>query len=1415
MKFLKFRMTDQPKAIKLAVIAEHLSGEPLNYQLLDIGATLSKETKTAPKYRLFELNDHPKLRVRRAGLAKTFPEGVPGFAIRVEIWEIPEQEWGKLAAMTASPIHVGAVELSDGSTVGGFICQNLQPYHKKSDISSSGGWKAFQLSKPRLEIGFDSILASTDLVFKKILVANRGEIAVRIASTLKKLGYHVIAIYSEEDRYSRHVEIADSSFLLEGNTVPMTYLDQTQIVEIARKNKADAIIPGYGFLSENAEFAELCDLAGITWIGPTPSQMRALGLKHIARAVAQICNVPVIPGSAILKDLSHAVDQAKTIGYPVMLKSTAGGGGIGLKKCETDKELRAAFDSVKHSGQSYFKSDKIFLESLIEDARHIEVQIIGDGLGGIKTLGTRECSLQRRHQKLIEEGPVSSIPKDMLKEICEAAVRLVAYVKYRNIGTVEFIYDRRHSKFYFLEVNTRLQVEHPVTEMTSGHDLVELMVKLATSEKLSVPFIAMDEVLPALDHSTLDQSTLGNLTPSHSTLGLSALGNSTLGHSTLGPSTLSHSTLGHSIEVRIYAENPIVNFQPSSGEILTVEFPKDVRVDTWIQPGTKISLTFDPLLAKLIVMGDTRPAAVSRLIKALGETSIWGVQTNLEYLKLIVKDPMFMYGDYSTCTLQDGEFQLYQPAIQVIEPGTSTTIQDHPGRIGWWHVGIPPSGPMDDLSFCLANRILRNNPKCAGLECTSNGPSLKFLCATTIVVVGPPADFRIDDKPKPLSTPVLIHPLQTLTLSAPVHGARMYIAVKGGIQVPLDHYSRSTFTLAKMGGMYGRELCTGDILPILKVGACEIPGMQTPMPVIDYEGPWILRVMAGPHAFPDYFEKASWYRFFNEPWKVHYNSNRVGLRLIGPKPVWARTDGGDAGLHPSNIHDSPYAIGSISFTGDEAIILTCDGPSLGGFVVFATVVVSDLWKMGQMRPGDEVRLCPVSASKAMQLRTEVRNTLTDLVSLPVPLATPIFCDAIVGKIMEYGRHIVVRQAGDRNLLLEFGEDKFDLKTNFHIHAFVKKIHEKDLIALSETTPGVRSLLVEYDPDVLPEEVLAVLRAVEQSLGASLPRKVNCRYIEMPIVFDHPTTLAAVERYKNTIRSEAPYLPSNVEFLQKINALPQYTRVFDSVLKSSFIVLGLGDVFCGSPCAIPLDPRHRLFGTKYSPNRSFTPEGTVGIGGQYLCIYGTDSPGGYQLVGRTLPIFNRFDPDKKWLLNIFDQINFYMVPEETLNAARAARDQSLIRIFKDELNLDAYETMVTQTAREVEIMKEQRMNHLTGMGILDQLIAPYQYVEKPAASTTLTTSLVRNSSMMLKKLYSADYKLTTAAAGKCWKISVQPNQMVNVDDEIACLEAMKMEIRIMSPIKGQVVKLGAEIGQTLEIGDVVAIIRPIRHRLFKL
>lgn len=352
-------MTESTKTIKVAVVGEHLSGEPLNYQLLDIGATLSGQTKTAPKYHLFELNDHPKLRVSRAGLVKTFPEGGAGSAIDVEVWNVAEHEWDKLAALTARPIHVGSVELADGSTVSGFICQNIHPHHKKSDISSSGGWKAFQLNKADLEKKTDVSTSSTGYLFKKILIANRGEIAIRIASTLKKLGIHTIAIYSEEDNHSQHVKAAESSFLLDGDTVSTTYLDQAQIIKIAQKNKADAIIPGYGFLSENAEFAEVCELAGIAWIGPTPSQMRALGLKHVARAIAQACNVPVIPGSPVLHDIPHAVAEAKKVGFPVMLKSTAGGGGIGLQKCETEKELRAAFESVKHSGQSYFKSDKV------------------------------------------------------------------------------------------------------------------------------------------------------------------------------------------------------------------------------------------------------------------------------------------------------------------------------------------------------------------------------------------------------------------------------------------------------------------------------------------------------------------------------------------------------------------------------------------------------------------------------------------------------------------------------------------------------------------------------------------------------------------------------------------------------------------------------------------------------------------------------------------------------------------------------------------------------------------------------------------------------------------------------------------------------------------------------------------------
>ncbi|MEJ2061280.1 MAG: biotin carboxylase N-terminal domain-containing protein, partial [Gammaproteobacteria bacterium] len=319
-------------------------------------------------------------------------------------------------------------------------------------------------------------------MFSKVLIANRGAIACRIIRTLKRMGIGSVAVYSDADRHSRHVIEADEAVYLGPAPAAESYLRQDKILEAARETGAQAIHPGYGFLSENAAFAEACEQAGIAFIGPTPQQMRDFGLKHTARELAEQNNVPLLPGSGLLDDADHALREAERIGYPVMLKSTAGGGGIGMQLCWNADELGEAFHSVERLSRSNFSQGGIFLEKYVEIARHIEVQIFGDGLGRVVALGERDCSVQRRNQKVIEETPAPGLDDALREQLYEAAVRLGRAVNYRSAGTVEYVYDVKQDAFYFLEVNTRLQVEHGVTEMVTGIDLVEWMIRVAAGE---------------------------------------------------------------------------------------------------------------------------------------------------------------------------------------------------------------------------------------------------------------------------------------------------------------------------------------------------------------------------------------------------------------------------------------------------------------------------------------------------------------------------------------------------------------------------------------------------------------------------------------------------------------------------------------------------------------------------------------------------------------------------------------------------------------------------------------------------------------------------------------------------------------------------------------------------------------------
>ena len=400
-------------------------------------------------------------------------------------------------------------------------------------------------------------------MFQKVLIANRGAIAVRIIRTLNALGIHSIAIYHQADDDSRHVSLASEAHCLGGGSVAETYNNQERILAIAKQAGAQAVHPGYGFLSENPDFADSCANSGIVFIGPEPSHMRAFALKHSARQLAKDNDVPLLPGTELLQTPEQAIAAAQSIGYPVMIKSTAGGGGIGMQVCRDQQSLQGAFDNVRHLSGSHFSNDGVFIEKYIDKARHIEVQIFGDGKGNAVALGDRDCSAQRRHQKVIEETPAPNLSDSLRQQIHGSAVALASAVQYANAGTVEFIVDHDAQQCYFLEVNTRLQVEHGVTECVYGVDLVGWMLAQAAGEMRD-----LDQLREKL------------------------------------------SPQGHAIQARLYAEDPNKNFQPSAGLLSTVCFPaaegQGARIAHWLEAGLEVSPLFDPMLAKVIAHGNDR-----------------------------------------------------------------------------------------------------------------------------------------------------------------------------------------------------------------------------------------------------------------------------------------------------------------------------------------------------------------------------------------------------------------------------------------------------------------------------------------------------------------------------------------------------------------------------------------------------------------------------------------------------------------------------------------------------------------------------------------------------------------------------------------------------------------------------------------
>ena len=1196
-------------------------------------------------------------------------------------------------------------------------------------------------------------------MFHTVLVANRGEIAVRTLRTLKRLGIRSVAVYSDADRNAPHVRQADHAVRLGGDKPADSYLRGDLILAAAKASGAQAIYPGYGFLSESAAFADACEAAGIAFIGPTGHQIRAFGLKHRARELAHAADVPMTPGTGLLQDRDDALTAAAQIGYPVMLKSTAGGGGIGLTRCQDADELTHAFDSVQRLGQTYFSDGGVFLERYVEQARHVEVQIFGDGFGQVVALGERDCSVQRRNQKVVEETPAPHLPPATRDALLRAAVSLGESVNYRSAGTVEFIYDADRDAFYFLEVNTRLQVEHPVTEAVTGLDLIECMLQVAAGVPLDWP-------------------------------------------------ALRRAPSGAAIEVRLYAEDALKHFQPSPGMLTEVHFPDDVRVDGWIESGTDVPVFYDPLLAKLIAHGPTRQAALASLQNALAQTRLSGIATNLDYLRQVVASPAFIDGGLTTRFLDDFAYRPH--AIEIVQSGTYTTIQDYPGRVGYWHIGVPPSGPMDDYAFRMGNRIVGNGVAAAGIETTLMGPSIAFHADAVIAVTGAATDVTLDGEPVPLWTPVTVRAGQTLVVGRAQTGCRNYVLVRGGLDVPVYLGSRATFVLGAFGGHAGRCLRAGDVIAIgTDPTALAHPPLRAPARLIPtYADRWEIGVLYGPHGAPDFFTPQAIDAFFDTDWEVHYNANRLGVRLVGPKPTWSRQDGGEAGLHPSNIHDCEYAIGSINFTGDSPVILTRDGPSLGGFVCPATIVRAELWKVGQVKPGDRIRFKRMDFDAAVALETRQDHAIQTLAE-PATVdshatAAVAQSETIIAQLAATAEHpgATYRQAGDSYLLLEYGENILDIALRMRVHVLMLAIEQAAVTGILELSPGVRSVQIRYDSQVLHQRALVeLLMALETTLPSPDSVRIPSRILHLPMAFEDSATLAAVNRYRETVRAQAPWLPNNVDFIQRINGLPTREAVQKIVFDASYLVLGLGDVYLGAPCAVPLDPRHRLLTSKYNPARTFTAEGTVGIGGVYMCIYGMDSPGGYQLVGRTLPIWNAFLKNKQfvngepWLLKFFDQVRFYPVSERELDVMRAQfkAGQHAIDIEETTFDFAAYTTFLTENAASIESFKRTQQEAFAVEAALwrDDDVGLDQVAHHAVDEVPLAEG---------QSVVNADL------SGNVWKIQVEPGQRVDVGDVLVVVEAMKMELAITATRAGTVARICCQSGKPVTAGDPLLVMQ---------
>jgi len=583
---------------------------------------------------------------------------------------------------------------------------------------------------------------------------------------------------------------------------------------------------------------------------------------------------------------------------------------------------------------------------------------------------------------------------------------------------------------------------------------------------------------------------------------------------------------------------------------------------------------------------------------------------------------------------------------------------------------------------------------------------------------------------------------------------------------------------------------------------------------------WDIGVLYGPHGAPDFFTDADIDVLFTADYVVHHNSNRTGVRLDGPKPAWARTDGGEAGLHPSNIHDNAYAVGAIDFTGDMPILLGPDGPSLGGFVCPAVTAQAELWKLGQLRPGDIVRFRKWDAAHAASMLEEQERTLSAVSSTGrVPSersGTTVSFGALRSSLFDPDAAVLhregpsegssaghpgicLRRQGDAHLLVEYGAAELDLLLRARVQALLEALRTRGLSGVLDLTPGIRSLQVHFDPRRLPlTRLLDTVLECDAGLPPVDAMTFPSRTVHLPLSWDDEAIHRVIERYATTVRADAPWCPSNIEFIRRINGLSSIEDVKRIIFDAEWLVLGLGDVYLGAPVATPLDPRHRLVTTKYNPARTWTVENVVGIGGAYMCVYGMEGPGGYQLFGRTSQVWNthhvtrEFVRGKPWLLRFFDRIRFKPVSHDELEAFRA--DFPLGRAHLDiepgTFDLRAYTRFLADNAGPIADFRHTQREAFA------QERARWAAMPPPAL-------LADADAVPEPDVPEGCTGVAAPLAGNVLRVLVEPGSRVAAGDSVAVLESMKMEFPVVSPVSGIVRAVACKPGGVARAGQVLA------------